>query len=46
MVTVELLDVFEPGSLREVLERALVDSEAKGNAVSSKLIRERLAALP
>ena len=46
MVTVELLDVFEPDSLREILERALKNSDEKGNAVSSKLIRERLAALP
>ena len=46
MVTVELLDLLDPGSLKDVLERALDESEAKGNAVSSKLIRERLAALP
>jgi class 3 adenylate cyclase/tetratricopeptide (TPR) repeat protein len=46
MITVELVHVFPPESLRDVLERALVESEAKGNAVNAAKIRERLAALP
>lgn len=46
MVTLELADVFAPESRRAVLERALTESQAKGNAVSAEQIRERLAALP
>ena len=46
MITMELLDIFEPASHRELLERGLQESEAKGNAVSAAQIRERLAALP
>lgn len=46
MVTLALVDVLAPESLRDVLERALTASEAKGNAVSAVQIRERLEALP
>ena len=46
MVTVELIDIFEPASLSDILQRALAVSEAKGNVVSAKQIRAKLAALP
>ena len=46
MVTLELLHIFEPDSRKEILERALAESEAKGNVVSAAQIREKLAALP
>ncbi|HET7857490.1 MAG TPA: adenylate/guanylate cyclase domain-containing protein [Gaiellaceae bacterium] len=46
MVTLELADVFAPESRKAVLERALVETERKGNVVSAAQIRERLAGLP
>src|ERR671924_564877 len=46
MVSLALIDVLDPESLKDVLERALAESEAKGNAVSAAQIREKLAALP
>jgi class 3 adenylate cyclase/tetratricopeptide (TPR) repeat protein len=46
MVTLALVDVFPPESLKDILERALTESEAKGNAVSAAQIRAELEALP
>src|SRR5919109_27380 len=46
MVSLALVDVLDPESLKDVLERALAESEAKGNTVSAAQIREKLAALP
>jgi tetratricopeptide (TPR) repeat protein len=46
MVALELIDVFAPESLTEVLEWGLREADAKGNVVSATRIREKLAALP
>ena len=46
MIALELIDVFAPETLREVLEWGLAESEAKGNVVSAARIREQLEALP
>jgi class 3 adenylate cyclase/tetratricopeptide (TPR) repeat protein len=46
MIVLELFEVLDPDTLPDLCERALRESEAKGNVVSAKLIREKLAALP
>jgi ATP/maltotriose-dependent transcriptional regulator MalT len=46
MVALELVDIFPPESLREILQWGLHESEAKGNSVSAAQIREKLEALP
>jgi class 3 adenylate cyclase/tetratricopeptide (TPR) repeat protein len=46
IVTLEVVDFLDTDARRSALERALVETEAKGNAVSAEQIRAKLAALP
>ena len=46
IVTLEVVDFLDPDARRPALERALVETEAKGNAVSAEQIRAKLGALP
>jgi tetratricopeptide (TPR) repeat protein len=45
IAAVELAHIFEPEARRAVLERAVAGATAKGNAVTERQAREKLAAL-
>ncbi|HKY12742.1 MAG TPA: adenylate/guanylate cyclase domain-containing protein [Gaiellaceae bacterium] len=46
IVILEVVDFLDPDARRPALERALVETKAKGNAVSAEQIGAKLAALP